>query len=111
MSRILLGKAADVPPGRSKTFVAHGKKVLVSNVKGTFIAYENLCPHMGGAMRYDGERIVCSWHGAQFAPATGISTGNITEGSKLTPLEVVVEGEDLYYVPAQVKSPWADDFN
>lgn len=111
MPKIRLGTVADVPPGRAKTFIAHGKKILVANVAGELKAYENLCPHMGGAMRYDGKRIVCAWHGAQFDPLTGDGQANIVEGSKLTPLTVTVEGDVLYFDTESIpKSPWAADF-
>lgn len=111
MPKVLLGKLADVPPGRSKTFVSSGKKILVTNVNGTIVAYDNFCPHMGGAMRYDGKKIVCSWHGACFNATTGEGIENIAEGSKLTPLTVTVEGENLYFDTGSIpRSPWADDF-
>jgi nitrite reductase (NADH) small subunit len=110
MQKILLGKAGDVPPGRGKTFVAHGTMIVVANHDGELHAYENKCPHMGGAVRYDGERkLVCSWHGAQFEAATG---DNIVgaEGQALRKMTVVVEGEDLYWMKEEQRSPWADDF-
>lgn len=111
MPKIRLGTIAEVPPGRSKTFVAHGKKILVANVGGELKAYENLCPHMGGVMRYDGERLVCAWHGAQFDPRTGDGRANIAEGSKLTPMTVTVEGGVVYFDTESIpKSPWAAEF-
>lgn len=111
MPKILLGKASDVPPGRSKTFISSGKKILVCNVGGTIKAYENLCPHMGGAMRYDGRKIVCSWHGACFEAMTGEGKKNIAEGSMLKAFTVTAEGDSLYLESESVpRSPWADDF-
>jgi nitrite reductase/ring-hydroxylating ferredoxin subunit len=112
MVKIFLGRTADVPLGKSKTFVSGGKKILVANVGGTFKAYENFCPHMGGAMRYDGKRLVCGWHGAQFDPTTGDAKGGVAEGTKLKPMTVVAEGDSLYLESEGVaKSPWADDFS
>jgi nitrite reductase/ring-hydroxylating ferredoxin subunit len=111
MAKIFLGKIEEVQDGRSRTFVKNGKKILVTNIGGNITAYENFCPHMGGALRYDGKKIVCSWHGACFNAATGIATANIDEGAKLTPLTVVVEAGALYFDDSSVqKSPWADDF-
>ena len=112
MPKLLLGKLDEVPPGKSKTFVTHGKKILIANVGGVIKAYENFCPHMGGAMRYDGKRVVCSWHGAQFNPLTGDSIAGITEGSKLKPMTVAVEGDGIYFDTNDLpRSPWADDFS
>lgn len=107
----LLGKIDEVPPGRSRTYVTAGKRILVVNVGGEIKAFENFCPHMGGAMRYDGKRITCSWHGAQFDAKSGECRGGPALGSSLKPLVVRVEGDALYYEPtAGEKSPWADDF-
>jgi len=111
MAKILLGKLADVPSGRSKTFVSAGKKILVANVGGVIKAYENVCPHMGGAMRYDGKRLQCGWHGAQFDVSTGMAIIGVAEGTMLKPMIVSVEGGDLFYEPVVERSPWADDFN
>ncbi len=111
MTRILLGNIADVPPpGRSRTFVANGKKILVANVGGELKAYENICPHMGGAMRYGGDTITCSWHGAQFDPKTGDGVANIDEGAKLKTMTVIIENGALYWEVPQERSLWADDF-
>jgi len=111
MAKVRLGKLADVPPGRSRTFPYAGKKVLVCNVNGAIAAYENFCPHMGGAMSYDGKKIQCSWHGACFTAAKGEAISGIAEGSALTPFIVTIEGEDLYLETDSIpKSPWANDF-
>jgi nitrite reductase (NADH) small subunit len=102
---------SDVPPGRSKTFLADGKRILVSNVGGEITAFENVCPHMGGSMRYDGRTITCSWHGARFDPKDGLAQFGVAEGTRLKPMAVAVDGDALYYEPApEARSPWADDF-
>lgn len=111
MPKVRLGKLSEVPPGRSKTYPYMGKKVLVCNVAGAVIAYENFCPHMGGAMRYDGKKIQCAWHGGCFNAASGDAISGIAEGSKLTPYTVTVEGEDIFLETDSIpKSPWANDF-
>jgi len=111
MPKVPLGKIDEVPPGRSRTFAWQGKKILVANVGGELKGYENLCPHMGGAVRYDGKRLVCGWHGAMFDPATGVAQAGITEGSKLTPLVVSLEnGLIMFDSDSFPKSPWAMDF-
>jgi len=113
MERIELGKIAEVEPGKSKTFVKHGKKILVANLAGKFVAYENLCPHMGGALRSGGsdKKFTCGWHGAQFSMETGEGLTEDMIGNKLKPMTVVVEGDTLYWEPGEEKSPWADDFS
>lgn len=111
MPKILLGKVSEVPPGRGKTFVAGTKLVIVVNIAGVLKSYENYCPHMGGAVRYDGEKILtCGWHGAQFEAATGENIFG-AEGQRLKAVAVVIEGEELYWMKEEERSPWADDFN
>lgn len=111
MVRILLGKAEEVTPGHGKTFIVQGKRIIVANMKGTLVAYENFCPHMGGMVRYDGEKkMTCGWHGAQFQAATGENIAG-ADGQKLKPMTVVVDGENLYWEKSEEKSPWADDFS
>lgn len=111
MPKILLGKMSEVPPGRGKTFVVQGKVVIVANVKGELKAYENKCPHMGGSVRYDGEKkLVCSWHGAQFQAATGENIVG-ADGQRLKTLNVIAEGDDLYWMREEERSPWADNFD
>lgn len=113
MPRIELGKTAEIEPGRSKTFVKHGKKILVANVAGKFVAYENLCPHMGGVLRSGGSDKIftCSWHGARFAIESGEGVSEDMIGNKLKPMAVIAEGDTLYWEQGEERSPWADDFS
>jgi len=112
MAKLLLGKTSEVPPNGARTFVKHGKKILVVRVDGGFVAYDNFCPHMGGALRSDGTaKLKCGWHGATFDARTGEATNEVIPGGTLDKLTVSVEGDDLYWEqPDGVKSPWADDF-
>lgn len=111
MPKIPLGKAAEVPSGKGKTFVTLGKKILVVSVGGAFKAYENFCPHMGGALRCGGEKnLTCDWHGAQFDVQTGEAILG-AEGTRLKPMTVVEENGDLYWMREEEKSAWADDFS
>ncbi|MBI4457518.1 Rieske (2Fe-2S) protein [Candidatus Uhrbacteria bacterium] len=109
MEKHLLGKFSEIPPGRSRSFVADNKKIFVINVDGVPKGYVNRCPHMGGTLHGAGPIIRCQWHGLMFEAATGV--GKAGDGQKLEMVNVVLEGDDLFYVPAEKpKSPWADDF-
>ena len=112
MQKLFLAKASDIPPGRGKAFFSEGKKLFVVNVGSAFKAYINYCPHQGGSMRYDGARLQCSWHGAQFDAHTGRSTrGPAAEGSVLEAIDIAREGDDLYWFPKEKPRPlWSDDF-
>ena len=113
MARIEIGKTSEVEPGRSKTFVKHGKKILVANVGGKFVAYENFCPHMGGALRSGGSDKVftCGWHGSRFSMETGEGLSEDMIGSALKPMTVIAEGDTLFWEQGEERSPWADEFS
>jgi len=84
---------------------------LVANCDGQFVAYENFCPHMGGALRGDGAcKIKCTWHGAAFDAKTGETTNEVVVGGKLKPMTVTAEDDSLYWEPSEERSPWANDF-
>lgn len=111
MKKIFLGKFADVPPGRSKTFLAEGKKIFVMNLDGQIKSYVNFCPHMGGMLFGNGRKIKCHWHGAEFDAGSGEALTLPATGQKLERAAVMLEGDDLYYLPGEPeRSPWADDF-
>jgi nitrite reductase/ring-hydroxylating ferredoxin subunit len=113
MERIVLGKIEEVPSGAAKTFVKHGKKILVANTDGRFVAYDNTCPHMGGVLRRGGgeKKFTCGWHGATFSVETGEAINDVAYGTKLKPMTVLVENGELVWEKSEERSPWADDFS
>lgn len=62
------------------------------------IGYVDRCPHMGvplaqqldGYLSPDGDRLVCSWHGAVFRIEDGECLGGPCPGTRLTPWPVTV---------------------
>jgi nitrite reductase/ring-hydroxylating ferredoxin subunit len=74
---------------------------FVVNHAGTVVAYVNACPHAGnpldlrapGFYSEDGRHLVCSVHGAVFAPDTGVCTEGPCPGARLDPLTVTRDGE------------------
>lgn len=108
--RFLLGTTDEVPNGRSRTFIQSGKKILVAQVDGKFVAYENFCPHMGGAVRSDSEKTLkCNWHGAVFNAADGESISGISEGARLKKMPIIVEDGKIWWEKVEEVNPW-DDF-
>ena len=72
-----------------------------------FYAWRNSCPHIGGtpmAWRKDAflnaarDRIVCAAHGALFDIASGRCDLGPCLGQSLTPLRVVLAGDDAIYL-------------
>ena len=69
-----LAKTSEVPNFGKKVVSVSGREILLINIKGTFFAVENECPHqgspMGAAVVKDGY-IACPRHGYRF---------NLTDG-------------------------------
>ncbi len=84
--------------------------------QGQFYAYLNRCGHIAVQLDYlpgeffsdDGETLVCSTHGAEYAPQTGACLGGPCYGVGLEPLEVEQLDQDLLLVSDRyqvVKAP------
>ncbi len=92
MSKHVVARAADIPPGGRKLVTVRGRPIAVFNLGGTFYGLLNRCPHQGGPMcegvltglieadtpgiyRYsrEGEVLRCPWHGWEFDIRTGRS--------------------------------------
>ena len=111
--RYLVGEAASLAPGERVIREFDGLSIGVFNVKGSYYALHNRCPHRGGALCLgpvtgtavsengspfayvrDGELIRCAWHGWEFDIATGRSLVDEKIRAKTFPVEV--EDGNLY---------------
>jgi 3-phenylpropionate/trans-cinnamate dioxygenase ferredoxin subunit len=91
----VVGRVAEIPPGERKIVELEGRSIGVFNVRGTFYALRNACPHQAGplcrgtitglltatdqrtlTLTRDGEIIRCPWHGWEFDLTTGRSVFN-----------------------------------
>jgi len=93
----------DLPPGCTAKFrLRCGDRALEGfalNHDGRYYAYLNRCAHVGTPLDLwpneflseDGREIVCSTHGALYAPESGLCTAGPCAGDHLTPLPVRVE--------------------
>ena len=95
----------EVPPGTVKRVAVASKQIAVFNLNGRFYAAEDICPHEGAPLSsgfFEGENIICPWHGATFHLLTG-KTLEPPAGEKMAPpvdkgltcYAVRVEGADL----------------
>jgi 3-phenylpropionate/trans-cinnamate dioxygenase ferredoxin subunit len=95
VARHVVGRVAEIPPGARKIVTLEGRSIGVFNVRGTFYALRNACPHQAGplcrgtitglltatdqrtlTLTRDGEIIRCPWHGWEFDLTTGRSVFN-----------------------------------
>ncbi len=101
-----------MPPGERKIVELEGRSIGVFNIRGTYYALRNTCPHQGaplcagavkGTLRSDapqtyeyvreGEIVVCPWHCWEFDITTGGSLFN-PHRMKVRSYEVTVEPEE-----------------
>ena len=122
MREVAIGKVAAFPMSGRKVVEVDGVAIGVFRRNGSFTAYENVCPHMGGpvcqgkviarveervaedktslgfSFSKEQTNIVCPWHGYEFDISTGQHQGN--PRLRLRPVRIsVVEDELVVVVP------------
>lgn len=112
MERYIVGRAVEVPPGGRKIVEVHGRTIGIFNVKGTFYALLNRCPHQAAPLCLgkitgtnvpslpgtyhwgrEGEILRCPWHGWEFDITTGRSIFN-PHRVRVRAYDVTVEPDD-----------------
>jgi 3-phenylpropionate/trans-cinnamate dioxygenase ferredoxin subunit len=92
MTKHVVARAEELPPGTRKRCMIDGRAVLVLNIKGELFALSDTCPHRGaslsggiltglvvadapGEYHYarQGEILRCPWHAWEFDVRTGRS--------------------------------------
>jgi nitrite reductase/ring-hydroxylating ferredoxin subunit len=87
---------ADLPEGQAKVVEVKGRSIAVYNAGGTIHAIDSVCAHRGGPLaegRFDGESVVCPWHGFRFALRDGTCSTNPALRVRCYPARV--EGSDI----------------
>lgn len=82
-----------LPPGTLRGVQVDGVAVLLVNTDGDVFAYHDACPDTPLALslgQFDGEVIVCPWHGCRFDPRTGRRL--VHRGTDLASFPVAIEG-------------------
>lgn len=99
MGKIIVGKIADIPPGKMIKVSIDGRDVLVANIDGKFYATDDSCTHSGASLsegKLEGCTITCGWHGAQFDCETGSLVKFPAKIRDLTSYNVVVESDNVF---------------
>lgn len=104
--RYLVADASELAPGERLVRDFDGLSIGIFNVKGSYYALHNRCPHRGGALclgpvtgtaeqgsfhfayTREGELLRCAWHGWEFDIATGRSLVDEKMRAKTFPVEV-----------------------
>jgi nitrite reductase/ring-hydroxylating ferredoxin subunit len=94
---IAVAKISDVPNFGKKVVTVSGQDVMLIQIKGSFFAVENECPHQGSplsaAIVKDGT-IACPRHGYRFSLADGSCSDHPEFTLKTYPVEV--RGDDIF---------------
>lgn len=69
-----VAKAATLAPGRMIGVEVSGRRVLVANVDGQYLATDDLCTHEDACLSdgaLNGDLVTCPLHGSRFSLRTG----------------------------------------
>lgn len=100
MSIVEVAQVDEVPSGAMKSYLAGGKKVLISNIGGKFYAIDNTCTHAGGDLskgKLEGKVVTCPKHGAKF----DVTTGKCISGPKVGFLKLNAKDTTVFEVKVE----------
>lgn len=87
-----------------------GRPVLVTKVGGRPRAYIDSCPHLGGPLERDGDKLVCAWHLAEFGLDGRCQRGPARADSRAIVLPTrVIDGVVTYVYTAPEGTPGAHE--
>ena len=99
MGKIIVGKTADIPPGKMIKASIDGRDILVANIDSNFYATDDSCTHSGSSLsegKLDGCIITCGWHKAEFDCKTGNLVKFPAKIRNLGSYNVTVESENVF---------------
>ncbi len=95
--KLPVAKMDEIAPGRAKVFRYGIQNGIAYNDGGVIRGYVNFCTHAGGPLELkSGCVFQCMRHHAEFDAKTGERlSGQAPEGSKLKPIELIQEGDQI----------------
>ncbi len=95
--RVQVGTTRDISPGQGKVVPVNNKPVIVVNTTQGVKAFSAVCTHLGCIVEWDETRklILCPCHDGRFNPISGAVISG-PPPRPLTPVDVVVDGENIY---------------
>ena len=99
MSKVIVGKVSDIPPGEMKKISADGKEILVVNNNGDFYAMDDTCTHSGASLsegQLQDSIVTCGWHGAQFDCQSGKLAKFTAKINDLKSYNVILEADEVF---------------
>ena len=104
MQYVKVAQTDEIRDGEKKKITLDKKVLLLANIRDTYYAIDNKCPHMGGSLfdgNLDGYNIVCPKHGSVFDVRTGkaVKSGKIifikVNANDTQAYSVKIEGSDI----------------
>ncbi|MGH7076271.1 MAG: Rieske (2Fe-2S) protein [Stellaceae bacterium] len=98
-----LCRVEDIPDGTARGFSFGSgidrREIFVHRAGDCLRGYDNACPHQGTPLNFlpdrfltrEGDRFLCTTHGAQFRIADGYCLSGPCQGKSLKPIELRVE--------------------
>lgn len=100
----------EVPDTGTVTADFFGRPVLVTRVDGRPRAYVDSCPHFGGPLEREGDKLVCAWHLAEFGLDGRCQRGPARSDSRAIVLPTrVIDGVVTYVYTAPEGTPGAHE--
>lgn len=99
MSKVNVGKASDIPPGKMIKISVDGKEILVVNYDGNFYAIDDTCTHSGASLsegQFQDSIVTCGWHGAQFDCKNGNLVKFPAKINNLKSYNVILESDEVF---------------
>jgi len=69
--KVPLCQVKEIPENGAKTVAFFEREVLALKVEGNLKVYLNSCPHLGGSLRREGDKLICQSHNSEFDCRTG----------------------------------------
>lgn len=98
--KVPVARVGEILPGTAKHFRYGFQNGIAYNHNGLIKAYVNFCTHAGGLVELKGPDLFrCCRHFAEFRASTGERlSGQAPEGTKLKPIELVTEGQEIFAI-------------
>lgn len=96
-SFVKIARVGDVLPGKMKCVRVDGRRVLLANVGGEYLASDDTCTHEDASLAtgsLKGELVKCPLHGSRFNLRTGAALEEPAE-HPLAVYAVRVDGDDI----------------
>jgi nitrite reductase/ring-hydroxylating ferredoxin subunit len=108
--KVSLSQVEEIPEEGAKTAAFFEREVIAFKIEGQLKVYLNICPHLGGSLSREDNKLICQSHNSEFDCRNGQCLGGPAHPqSRLLRIPIFVEGGRLTY-SADVDNPQGDLF-